>query len=459
MGRAGDGADYEGMTDATNAHDGPQDLRRFQRSREHRLLAGIAGGLGEQFGLNPWLFRLGFVVLTFFGFAGVVLYIVGWLLMPDTDEDDSILVRWLSRLELHDPVAIGGVVLVGLAALIWLTDAPGIGQIMPGRYPLAALLLIVGVLMYRGDLRSRRPGPADGPATPEGDGPPPVGPTTEDPFIAGSIDMEESPSTESPPPVEPPAALEIPAEGALTSSTETAHAVASDQDFPADSDFSGGLQPPPADVSRPTELARHHRKARQSSFLGRATLALGFLAVGALAVADVGEWLFPEPVHYLALMLAVAAVGLLAGAVVGRARWLIVIGVLLTPAVLVASVISAIDLSAFEFGDRLVIPVGDDVESEYRLAAGSLTVDLREVDLSPSEEISIDIQVGAGELVVIVPAGAGLVIDAAVGAGVVDLLGTERDGIGVSEEMVLEGSGTFVIDAQTVFGTVQIIQR
>ena len=47
-----------------------------------RKVAGVCGGLGETFGIDPLLFRVAIVILAFIGGAGVLLYIALWLLMP-----------------------------------------------------------------------------------------------------------------------------------------------------------------------------------------------------------------------------------------------------------------------------------------------------------------------------------------------------------------------------------------
>ena len=100
-----------------------------------------------------------------------------------------------------------------------------------------------------------------------------------------------------------------------------------------------------------------------------------------------------------------------------------------------------------------------DVDRQYRLAAGSLTIDFREVGLAPQEDVAVDIEVGAGELIVIVPADAGLLVEASVGIGSLDLLGRERAGIGLSDTVNVSGNGTFIISARTGFGTVSIVRR
>jgi phage shock protein C len=55
--------------------------RRLYRSEANRMLAGVCGGLGEFFGLDPTLVRVGFVVLAFTP-VGLPLYLVMWLIVP-----------------------------------------------------------------------------------------------------------------------------------------------------------------------------------------------------------------------------------------------------------------------------------------------------------------------------------------------------------------------------------------
>ena len=56
--------------------------RRFLRSREDRLIGGVAGGLGRTFGIDPVLFRIVFVALLFVGGVGVPLYLLTLLVTP-----------------------------------------------------------------------------------------------------------------------------------------------------------------------------------------------------------------------------------------------------------------------------------------------------------------------------------------------------------------------------------------
>lgn len=60
-----------------------RDYRLLRRSTDDRKIAGVAGGLARHLNIDPVILRVLFVVLIFFGGAGLVLYGVAWLLVPD----------------------------------------------------------------------------------------------------------------------------------------------------------------------------------------------------------------------------------------------------------------------------------------------------------------------------------------------------------------------------------------
>lgn len=60
--------------------------KRFTRSSTDKVLAGVCGGLGAYFELDPTVFRIIFVVATFFGGFGLLLYIILALLVPAEDQ-------------------------------------------------------------------------------------------------------------------------------------------------------------------------------------------------------------------------------------------------------------------------------------------------------------------------------------------------------------------------------------
>ena len=66
------------------------DRSALRRPFDGRVLTGVAEGLARYFGVDTTLVRIGFVVLTVIGGAGVPLYLAGLLLIPDEGSDQSI---------------------------------------------------------------------------------------------------------------------------------------------------------------------------------------------------------------------------------------------------------------------------------------------------------------------------------------------------------------------------------
>ncbi|MGH8895621.1 MAG: ATP-binding protein [Egibacteraceae bacterium] len=87
------------------------------RSRTDRVVAGVAGGLGDQLRVDPVLVRLAFVALAAAGGFGVGLYLVAWLLLPEQDPDQAARPRAAPNLQ-----RLAGFGLAMLGALLLLRD-------------------------------------------------------------------------------------------------------------------------------------------------------------------------------------------------------------------------------------------------------------------------------------------------------------------------------------------------
>jgi len=61
-----------------------EEVKKLHRSRTDRMIAGICGGLGEMFSIDPTLVRLVFALVALFtvGTAALV-YILGWVIIPE----------------------------------------------------------------------------------------------------------------------------------------------------------------------------------------------------------------------------------------------------------------------------------------------------------------------------------------------------------------------------------------
>ena len=59
----------------------------LRRSRRHRMIAGVCGGLAQWLGWDPTLVRILYVVVSVLSaaFPGILVYLVLWVLMPRED--------------------------------------------------------------------------------------------------------------------------------------------------------------------------------------------------------------------------------------------------------------------------------------------------------------------------------------------------------------------------------------
>ena len=140
------------------------------RRRDRRLIAGVAGGLADRFGVDAWVFRLGFVLASFAGGVGVVAYLLLWFLVRREDLPHSAAQQMMDRFP--DAPAWIGLVLVGIG-IISLAGQLGIHT---GALGWALLLIGAGFLLFRRGEEDRREADVEAPPTPgprgTGDGPP-----------------------------------------------------------------------------------------------------------------------------------------------------------------------------------------------------------------------------------------------------------------------------------------------
>ncbi|CAG0936275.1 hypothetical protein TFLX_05143 [Thermoflexales bacterium] len=60
--------------------------QRLYRSTSDRTIAGVCGGLGKYFNVDPTIVRLLFLLLLFLGGSAIPLYIVLWIIVPDEQQ-------------------------------------------------------------------------------------------------------------------------------------------------------------------------------------------------------------------------------------------------------------------------------------------------------------------------------------------------------------------------------------
>lgn len=64
-----------------------------------RMIAGVAAGIAKYLGVDVTIVRIVLAVLTVVGGAGVPVYLVGWLLIPDEGASQSIASQFIGSLQ------------------------------------------------------------------------------------------------------------------------------------------------------------------------------------------------------------------------------------------------------------------------------------------------------------------------------------------------------------------------
>ncbi len=117
------------------------------------MVAGVAGGIARELGVDPLFVRAAFVLLALAGGSGFVLYAAGWLLLPDEGGHEPIGAG-LARRHGHRPWLLVALAFVAFAILSDGWDRRGWGH--PGLW-----LVILGLFVLARH-RRRRHGGSDG---------------------------------------------------------------------------------------------------------------------------------------------------------------------------------------------------------------------------------------------------------------------------------------------------------
>jgi phage shock protein C len=70
-----------------NAWTPPMPTTKLARSKQHRMLWGVCGGIADWIGWDPTLVRVVYVLASVFSaaFPGILVYIILMLIMPESD--------------------------------------------------------------------------------------------------------------------------------------------------------------------------------------------------------------------------------------------------------------------------------------------------------------------------------------------------------------------------------------
>jgi phage shock protein PspC (stress-responsive transcriptional regulator) len=378
--------------------------KRLLRSRDDRILAGVAGGIANYLDIDPTLVRVGFVAAVLFGGLGIAAYLVLAVVTPNDDgsgapaEDDRPS-PWL-------------VVLAVLAVLIVLPgpfwgafDWWGGGWWWGGSLWLA--LLIGGAVWLYATMRDRNRGPS--------------------PQRAAGQPGQPDPEMDEP----------APDEGAAP--TKPLNETASDR--------------PPA------------RDGWSRLLRGVAIAVLVLAAAGAaISVAAVSAWATATG-HGAVVAGVVIAIGvaLVVAALIGESRW----RWLIVPALVLALPAGAVAAGDVSFdggiGERDYRPstAAELPAGGYSLGVGQMTVDLRGLEWPRDRTVEVDTDLGVGQTVVSVPSRVCVEGDATASVGHVLFRGREGSGVDaeVTEGPPLGDAPRLVLDSELDAGEIVVTDR
>jgi phage shock protein PspC (stress-responsive transcriptional regulator) len=377
----------------------PFATRRLRRRPAAGKLGGVCAGIADYLAIDVTVVRLLALLLALTG-PGIPAYIVAWVVMPEAGADDAGTVPdGGAGAGDRGPQLLGIGLLILAVLVVW--DGwgwPGDGFVVP------IVLIGAGVTLL-----ARSPGGTREPAAPS-TSPVQRSGAAVDPDVTATTPLAAAGPTVPGPPPAPPTWFE--------------------PDEPA-----------------PVEPKR--RSAASPIALGVARVWGGVAVLLGVSV-ETG----------LAVGLGVLGVGIVAGGFLGGGRALIL------PAVLLA--LGLVGTAAIDVpirggvGERQWdVAAAADVTGPFRLAAGEAVLDLRELRPRAEQTITIEASVALGSLLVQLPEGVPVRVDASAGAGEVTVLGDNEEGTDPEislEERSRPGVGTIELDVEVGLGELEVVR-
>jgi phage shock protein PspC (stress-responsive transcriptional regulator) len=354
---------------------------RPRRRAGDRKIAGVAAAISRRYAIDPVLVRVAFVVATVFGGSGVLLYLLGWLLLPAEADTASGAEGVIG----HGRSAMSAALTVVLVLFLILAA----GAVLGGRASgVLGLVVAVGalLLLHRsraalGEIPGAPPKSAQVTGEPAADRPP--GATT-----SAMVPLAGGGQRPAPPAWDPlgaaPFAWDLP-----EPSTQ------------------------PADAAQPRAPA---------SKITPITLGLALLT-GGIAVAFLPML---SAAQTAALLLGVVGLGLVVGAFLQGGRGLIPVAI---PLALLTWVLHAAPTADFKVGGSSWDPAtAAQVQPRYAVTLGNGRLDLTGLRLADGQTVKTSVAVGVGETHVILPPNVDAQISCQTQVGEIDCLGHTGSG-------------------------------
>jgi phage shock protein PspC (stress-responsive transcriptional regulator) len=403
-----------------------------RRSTHDRKVSGLAGGLARVWHIDPLLVRIGFAILALSGGIGVVLYLAGWLMVPEEGRQTSYLDQAVPQSRNWSREA--KFVIVGIACVIGLITLSSLA-------PFTAVAAIVVIAVWYFGYYRNRPGRQQDPNHTDPSQPTrsaQQAPITEEPTQFIKFGTEQTPFTEA------AKAWQLRIGDYLEAVRSTAPNAAGHTSPSPTPPGSPTEQQPTADPYREAYFAhpdpvglytaedpartavkltdpRIAMRKRTSRRLGLVSLVVLGLSMTGLGIAStLGATI--SPASYLAVALLVIGLTLLAGTRFGRPPGMafaaFVVAIAMLGALFSPQAVRMINNVGLE---QLHYTSGATMKPADRLEAGNLSVDLRQLELDRSRTYSATVD--SGRLEVFLPEDATVRVRGTVGDGGLQLPG------------------------------------
>lgn len=383
---------------------------RPRRRSSDRKVAGVAAAVARRYAIDPVLVRVAFVVATVSGGAGLLLYLLGWLLLPPERDQGSGAESARGRGRSSMSAVLTAVLVLMLIPAAALLDGHGWG-VLGLAVALGALFLLHRSRARLGEIPGSRPAGTHQPDTQQPDAEP----------AAPSPATADDPERPGPPAWDPLGAAP----------------------------FAWDLPEP---SGQPEDTAPQGTRWKITPI----TLGLALL-VGGISLAFAPAL---SAAQVAALLLGVVGLGLVVGAFLQGGRGLISIAI---PLALLTWVLSAIPAIGFKIGGSHWAPTtAAQVQPRYATALGNGNLDLSALRLTDGETVKTSVGVGIGQTHVYLPPNVNAQVTCQTQLGDVDCLG-QRDADGSPSRVTVTdngpdgaGGGKLILDVRSGVGQIRV---